>query len=464
MPSARNHGSLRAFLQTCDTGDVPARPSSRIPDVFIIGSLGFLLTAFLQKRHIFETSTQFLAGTFTEAGAVALYLSDIFFLLVLAMWLWRKRWRSSLPWHVVAPLAFLVAWAGLRAVTSSFPLLGIYHAGRILQAALLFLIVADTVRHREGARFFLICLMLLGILQSLLGGYQVFAGTSLGLSSLGEPVLRVDLPGVAKVDLAHGEKLVRAYGTLPHPNVLGGLLLITLLASGALGARSMLPSPLVYACVGIQCGGLLLTFSRTAIGGAILTIVYICFLVYIRRTSFLRPLKLFFVVLLAALILVFSWSTAREALVNRVFPPPGDQFLSERVRTLEISWEIARRHLFFGVGPGNFIPELLQQVPSGTAILPWQYDYPHMVPVVILVELGLVGGLLFLLFLARIGKQAYRTPFTGVLLVPLILPFVLDHYLWTLQPGRILLWSVLGVVAGLTFPVRSGTDRQPNAR
>lgn len=97
------------------------------------------------------------------------------------------------------------------------------------------------------------------------------------------------------------------------------------------------------------------------------------------------------------------------------------------------------------------------------------YQYPHSVPLVLLAELGVVGCGLFAIFLWSVGGPLFARvvqclrPLSGrtrpawsasttllgaALLLGVATPFLVDHFLWTTQQGRILLWGILGAVAG----------------
>ncbi|MEA2098362.1 MAG: O-antigen ligase family protein [Patescibacteria group bacterium] len=72
-----------------------------------------------------------------------------------------------------------------------------------------------------------------GFLQSLIAIYQFIAQRSLFTSPIlakitGESIIGPQISGVAKI-VVDGEKIIRAYGAFPHPNVLGGFLIFTLL-------------------------------------------------------------------------------------------------------------------------------------------------------------------------------------------------------------------------------------------
>ncbi|HAV11567.1 MAG TPA: hypothetical protein DCX32_03410 [Candidatus Moranbacteria bacterium] len=74
-------------------------------------------------------------------------------------------------------------------------------------------------------RIFLV-IVLFGLFQALVVFFQILAQKSIGLFWLKESIFSADMTGVAKI-VFNGETLVRPYGLLPHPNVLGGFLVFT---------------------------------------------------------------------------------------------------------------------------------------------------------------------------------------------------------------------------------------------
>ena len=79
----------------------------------------------------------------------------------------------------------------------------------------------------------LVVIVLSGFLQSLVAIYQFIVQRSVFASPIlakitGESTIGPQVSGVAKI-VVDGEKIIRAYGTFPHPNILGGFLIFTLL-------------------------------------------------------------------------------------------------------------------------------------------------------------------------------------------------------------------------------------------
>lgn len=382
---------------------------------------------------------------------IAIYVSDLAFLAVLVVWLVTTPWRRFFPRAVVGLLAAFAAWAMIRGALSDLPHLGLYHGARVLQGVFFALIAADVVRQRYAPRVLLGVLVFVGVLQSLLGVTQVWRGAAVGLQVLGEPAVRLELPGVAKVDIPGGQKVLRAYGTLPHPNVLSGVLLATLVATVVLSlAEKRVWMRWTYAlAMSAQLLGLLLTFSRTALLSLILALISLCVIKYNK----IRYSQLLAVFTSSALVLFFIFivsSPIRSAVLSRFIPPPSDMFLSDRYVSYRLAWDIVRKHPFIGVGTGEYVFSLWRSVPHGTQLLPWLYEYPHNVLLTILVELGIIGILFPVLILISLRPHTKDERNSILMFLALLAPpLMLDHYLWTLQPGRIILWSTLGIVLGI---------------
>jgi len=85
-----------------------------------------------------------------------------------------------------------------------------------------------TIRWSTGWNNFLKLIVFLGLIESLIGIIQFIIQHSIGLTLLKESVISPSIPGVAKLILG-GQKYIRAYGLFPHPNILGGFLLFSII-------------------------------------------------------------------------------------------------------------------------------------------------------------------------------------------------------------------------------------------
>ncbi len=258
--------------------------------------------------------------------------------------------------------------------------------------------------------------------------------------------------GASVVQLANGLRWLRAYGTLPHPNLLGGFGLVLL--GGPLTLllmkRQMVPLVLFIAALVI----LVLTFSRSAwLGTAALGAVG---LIHWKKLG-MKMLILPAVAGLATLVILFVWFS--PLLFTRVV---DSQVQTELVSNFTRLWlvqqtvEIIRQQPLLGTGAGTYSIALAGQVAQF-----YQIEPVHDIPLLVTSELGagglaLLGGLVFVVIRA-FGKVRDKPAivFTG-LVCGLFVISLFDHYFWTLAPGRLAFFTVLGLWAG---QVKADEDR-----
>jgi hypothetical protein len=294
-------------------------------------------------------------------------------------------------------------------------------------------------------------------LQAIIGIWQVSDQSTVSTMALGldwPGNLLPSMSGASVVQLPDGTRWLRAYGTFPHPNLLGGWIL-ALLAS--LLALILLPSKWRIPALGLFAAGLLLlglTFSRSAWLG--LFALGSVLLFHWRRFNWkilamLAIMGFFFLALL--------FIPLRQAFAARL---ADDQIQTEQVSSftrawlVQRTWEIIQRQPVLGVGVGSYPLALSRHVASFYDIEP-----VHNIPLLAWSELG-PGGLVLLIGLVltvAIKSIKARRPlaiiFSAVLSGLLIISFF-DHYLWTLSPGRLLAGTLLGLWAGQVNDERAG--------
>jgi len=205
-----------------------------------------------------------------------------------------------------------------------------------------------------------------------------------------------------------GNLYLRPYGTFPHPNVLAAYLIVSLI---------ILRSKILTILVGFAAIGL--TYSKAAY---LALVTFPIFLLKSLRTLLLASIFL----------LILVWVFLKQL--------PQSQFASiaERLVLVQASLDIAFSHPIFGVGSGNFIAQLakLNLISIGEIRL---LQPVHNVFLLILAENGLLGLFLFLFLLLAIAKKA-DSPIKIALFVSILIFATFDHFLWTLQQGRLLFW------------------------
>ncbi len=288
--------------------------------------------------------------------------------------------------------------------------------------------------------------------NSAIGAAQVAQQGSVGLSSLGEFALSVDRPGVSVVQ-AGDMRWLRPYGLLPHPNPLGGVLAMSLLAVGAwiVGRRRALwIGGTVSAMVGLWAFGL--TFSRAAWGGFVMGVLVMLPLLW--RGRYLKRWVWLSVGLLIGIGISFflvyqPFLLARSGIGAESIE---QRSVSDRLVYLDFAGRAIRENPVLGVGAGNF---------------PWKASYylmftefdllgdnVHNIYLSAWAELGTIGLILYgAVLLTGLGaalRDLWARPDpAGIALlggvVALLAIGLLDHYPYTLIQFQTALWGLLAV-------------------
>jgi len=494
---------------------------------------GFLLTFTLSVRKVIKFYP--LGGQFNEYSGIYLYLSDIFLFLTLLSWvitiLYNNYNKSSsntspsdianvpgLPcgtkmFHVehfsflwggtllLVPL-LLVLWSAISLIWADNKIIAFFRSFKLAEFYLLYLYIIYIVPRGTILKRSFQIIIALGLSQAIIGIWQFIIQHSIGFFWLKESLISPDIAGVAKI-IFHGEKFIRAYGLFPHPNILGGFLLISILLTWSYSRLFHVehsephPQPLSLERRGwhfldvprgtimeiiliIQLLALILTFSKSAIVGLFIAVFYI---------SWKNIHKMFHVEhfmrkgILVTLIIILGFILAKPNV-----PSFLTQSLQERLLYLNVSRGTILSNPILGIGSGQFVLGMNKNVPRGTFLESWQFQPVHNVFLLIWSELGIIGLGLFIWFLWKLfhveqniskpdiecstwnnsSCDVYKPTHTnnvprGTLLLlretlkifkgallGLIFIMLFDHYLWDIQQGQIMLWVILGIIAGLS--------------
>jgi O-antigen ligase len=252
--------------------------------------------------------------------------------------------------------------------------------------------------------------------------------------------------GVSVVQLADGTRWLRAYGSLPHPNLLGGFVLALLTAPITFflspSKRKILPVVLFIAGLVL----LLLAFSRSAwvgfaVGGAVL-------LFHLRRLDRKRLSLLALAGLLTVVLVVIPLRPLFFTRFGEGQVQTEQVSNDTRLWLIERTVELIQKHPVLGVGIGSYSLALSRHVEAFYTIEP-----VHNVLLLALSELGIagvivLGGLAVVVVMATLKARNLAAIVLSAALMGLFVITLFDHYLWTLAPGRLLLISMLGLWAG----------------
>ena len=429
--------------------------------------LAFLFALAWQTRVILWQADM----AFIEWRAITLHATDILLTMlwagavVRAAYGWRPHGRLR-AWDTALIILALAATASV----SQAVLVPVAWAGvvRLLQGILLYAYVRWYASERFEPDVSVAAFVVGAFAQACLGIGQFVVQHDLGIRLAGETLLNPMMRGVAVFyDLA-GEKTLRAYGTLPHPNVLAAMLVTAMFGyvylylrhASATVRRSWIPwviigAPLVWA--------LAATFSRTVVAATVIAVIVMLAATGSDRVSArwpniseirkrIRALVVGAFVAMAVFTGLF-WpqvlaragiSSGEEAVVLRVFY--NDIALNSGTGLFGVNWK--------GHGIGQFVSWLREANPHLPA---WQYQPAHDLYLLVYTEIGIVGAAalaVFIVLLVRAVVSAKRTePLVrwGLVTLMCLLVFIalFDHFTWTLQQGRMLWWLVFGAAAAV---------------
>lgn len=364
----------------------------------------------LAKHFILEKS--YIRGLLVNYLIPAVYLTEVVVAAIffLTLWDYLANWPKKIHLDLFGKLIVLFLVSQIPSlVVGLASSLWLISLERFFELALWLSFgwwVSRNVRWEKRGKIF--SLLSVGVAWvSLLAIGQFFLQRQvLGWWFLGEPILS-GVGGLARTSLG-GVEYLRAYGTFPHPNVLGGVLsvIVIWLISERFWGRAV-----------AGLAGLAVSFSRTAV------------------LSFFGGL-----IGLA----LFSFSSNYKLLITNYFPD-GDLSVDRRLSLLQSAWEMFKKAPLSGVGLGQFTVHLPSYgLPPGPTLF---LEPVHNIFALVAAESGIFALAAFLLlFIFALRETIYKKRWLiTVSLFQLIFLGFFDHYLYTLPQGLFLLSLTLGL-------------------
>ena len=481
--------------------------------------VAFFLTFTLNIRKVFLTPYSFLNEGFNEYMTMSFSWADLLILVVIVVYAIKSIFRQVINPYYASPcheksfknvsretfyLLVFLAWVGLSIFWSQYQPIAVYRFFAFIEIGLFAFIAVKSLNNAKWLKLAFFAIIANGLFQSLLGIAQFIHNGSLGLRTIGESIVGPNIDGVAKI-IINGEKHIRAYGTLPHPNILAGFLLFSLfiiisefiqrkflltssrpsllqtsgesLPADEAGSSvrrenvphetflGVIPGWALSAILLITGLGFSLTFSRSAFLGFFVGLI-ICF----AEVAYMRPLHRIFkdkFKLLASSIILLIFIIIL-LLANTSFF--SNQSLQERNLYQNVSYETILKHSLAGVGIGQFVISEYQKHPN---LESWQYQPVHNIFLLVFSELGIVGLIFFLLWIFSImewgiGKNG-NTGLLRLLLLTriniccIVFSFLaisfFDHYFWDIKLGTIVIvLPVILIFALAMYSKKCSTD------
>jgi hypothetical protein len=410
----------------------------------------FILIALIpfSIRYVIESPINYQTGAYSDFTSLSIYITDIILILLLGIIIISKNIFNSIPkiWLYAAGGAIVWLFLEYFLQTQQFISLQAYFSIRFVFLIIFAVCIAKIEVPREKVAWLLV---ILGSIQTIIAALQFVLQKSIGLFLLGESHINPETLGVAKI-VAHGTKLVRAYGTFPHPNLLAAFLVITtlfnlyLLITNYQKPRGIL----LYFCLFLNILGLFLTFSRGGIIAlaAALAIFSIFMLVTKEYNKLLRAVLPAMAAILVSISILSPYLSTRATI--------SDDSTKERLFYSEIGDRMAYANPVAGVGPGTSVLHMKQY--TDVELKPWEIQPIHNFYIISWAEWGI--GTIFLLILLlyplnglfKKNIDTWSVILTAIIVSILIL-FLFDHYFYTIWPTQLLLWLIVGLALQNSF-------------
>lgn len=402
----------------------------------------FLLPTQLGKHFWFDFSL--VLGVRIDYLAPTIYLTDILILAILFFYLFDRKSRSLVSKSVLLnsfTLLLLLLLAVVNTFSAISPPITIYQWLRVFESFFLAWYVAKNISYD---RSFNIILAITVIYSAALAILQFTSQHSIGgiLYFLGERAFSAATPGIATSPL-WGNLVLRPYATFPHPNVLAGYI-VAIIPFIAIRPRRWLSfSALVTGLL-----ALMISLSRSAWVIAVLGFGALVFW-HLKKNKIYQHVTI--LALLGLLVFFLPLIIDRFGALGSL---DKESYLI-REDLMQGALQIIREHPVIGAGLGNFITTRSDLDLRGKTIAHLQPV--HNIYLLLAAEVGLIGLLIFLLFifttirrLLFIGRLDKPKVFAIILsLTSLLLLGLTDHYVVTIQQTRLLFAIIVGLAWGL---------------
>lgn len=422
-----------------------------------------------------------LSGETSQYLSFSLYATEILLLLVFLLALvYRCRNKDDesvflnykvLSFYILIGLFFTVLV--LTLFLGQDRLVSFYQLSKFLEGfALLILVINFKFSYKKIGW----AIVLAGAVQSVLAIIQFFTQQIWASKWLGMAGQLSSTAGVSVVE-TESMRWLRAYGSLPHPNILGGFLAICLIILIVLIILAQVKKEkvMLWLFLPLILSGLFFTFGKSAFLALAAGLLFMAIFIYISKD---KEAKLVFSQLVLAMIFIFGVLAViyQDPLLARVNGEVRleQKSVSERILYFQQAKSLLLENGFEGVGLGNYTLALYNEEATKQPV--WYYQPVHNVYLLAAVETGIVGFVLFILIIIealrrlwhfRIDEQIkligvfqlfqfagifhwYKRRFywflgLSAIFIMLLIIMAFDHYLWTLYFGIILWWLMFGL-------------------
>ncbi|MFA5173203.1 MAG: O-antigen ligase family protein [Candidatus Paceibacterota bacterium] len=392
---------------------------------------------------------RFIPG-FHEYESVFLYASDLFLVLFLIMGtavLFSKKERTKKGKSILFLIYFLTA-AIFSLIFSPLFILSICFLLRLFTLAGAAFLISELIRKKTIEVKNILGIISLGaIFQSAVAFFQFKFQKSLGLYFLGEPMLSSNTPGISKIT-ADGAKIIRAYGTFLHPNILSAFLIMGFLALlyFYFKKENLKEKILILIFSYPVLLAIILTFSRQAWIALLMSIFFLSIMIILKKkmTGVKKMIPIF-------LALVFAVIPAKDFILERAPISTKEDAVTERLAYNEMGISLIKENPF-GSGLGTQVSYAYKNgfYEKFGMTKSWLWQPIHNIYLLIASETGILGITLFLAFvlslLIPIKKISLEIAVIKINFLAFLIIGISDHFFWTIGQGQIMLWLLIGLL------------------
>ena len=427
-----------------------------------LSSAVFYLIIFLlpwQARYFIYTS--YINGSFWEYGSFSIYAIDVFlflfFSVTVLILIFSPKTFKILPAPFLMFISSGLIFLFFNIVLSEYGI-ALLNSFRFF-IALIFFYIAVVIPFSKKT---LIWAFVLGaFISSIFGVYQFIAQSVFGSTFLGIAEQLPHISGASVVEYADG-RFIRAYGTLSHPNALGGFLGLSLFALMYLliTARSSIERILIYSITFILSAALVFTFSRSAMLSFFTVSTLLFYLAAIYKHSFFKQTLFFFLIVVFAIagtgLLTFPLIKERFTLNDRL----TRESIEERLKDYSLDREASAKDLFIGIGVGSYTAFTSKM--DNFSKSAWAYQPHHNAYILAFMEIGGIGVFILALLIffiikgvavyIRNGRMEDTLPWAPMLIFILITS-LFDHFWWSSHFGIIIFYLILALNLRFVLPL-----------
>ncbi len=422
----------------------------------------FLFSIPLQVRILIHDTAAYENGLFSEYLAGFVYISDIFLVLsgiFFGIYLLLTHHFHDVSFgnkNILKILGLIILASLIPLIWAQFPGLILKDIFHLFEFGLIYILILNIP---VDIKVWLRIIIFSGLFQAIIAAFQFLFQRDLGLQFLGEKVLE---KGQTGIDLFawQGSEILRSFGTLSHPNVLAGLLIITLF----LGAIYLHEKHEISSFENSKKhSSRFVQFVKFAFLSPENSKTYLSFFLFLGLlVTFSRGA---WIALIIGIIILFKsfkpkWFNIKHIyLIGIIFLAVSTVFLTSvfnkdvyRVR-LELM-DIGSKTLIenpLGVGSSHFTLDM--QDTAGKVLKPYEHQPVHNIFMMGAVENGFLGLILFIALWYFIYQEIHKHKnepegkiFFSLFLI-LFLLWNIDHYFYDTYAGQMIFWVTVALMS-----------------